>query len=79
MLSGTMIRLVRPRSCASAGFSSDAGGATAALNLARAGALFAFVAAVYLSLVRPLLKRISDARLARLIEEQLKGRVEAAS
>ncbi len=45
----------------------------AALLALRVGALFAFVAAVYLSLVRPLLKRISDARLARLIEERTPG------
>ncbi|HZB44173.1 MAG TPA: DUF4175 family protein, partial [Pyrinomonadaceae bacterium] len=45
----------------------------AALLGLRVGALFAFVAAVYLSLVRPLAKRISDARLARLIEERTPG------
>src|SRR5215207_5005663 len=45
----------------------------AALLGLRVGALFVFAAAVYLSLVRPLVRRISDARLARLIEERTPG------
>jgi hypothetical protein len=41
-----------------------------ALLILRLGALLSFGAIVYLALVRPLTKRISDARLARLIEER---------
>src|SRR5688572_20898751 len=41
-----------------------------ALLALRAGALFAFAAAVFLALVRPLARRIDDARLARFIEER---------
>ena len=47
--------------------------AEAALLALRLGALFAFVAAAYFSLVRPLSRRITDARLARLIEERTPG------
>src|SRR5918997_4116415 len=41
-----------------------------ALVALRLGALCACAAAVYLSLVRPHARRISDARLARFIEER---------
>ncbi|MFL6256155.1 MAG: DUF4175 family protein [Pyrinomonadaceae bacterium] len=44
-----------------------------ALLALRVGALVAFVAAVYVSLVRPLARRIGDARLARFIEERARG------
>ncbi|MDT5271860.1 MAG: hypothetical protein QOH49_4046 [Acidobacteriota bacterium] len=44
-----------------------------ALLVLRVGALVALVAAVYLSLVRPLARRIGDARLARFIEERAGG------
>src|SRR5918993_6123524 len=47
--------------------------AEAALLALRLGALFAFVVAAYFSLVRPLSRRITDARLARLIEERTPG------
>jgi hypothetical protein len=40
-----------------------------ALLALRLGALITFLATAYLAIVRPLWKRISDARLARLIEE----------
>ena len=40
-----------------------------ALLALRLGALITFLATVYLALVRPLWRRISDVRLARLIEE----------
>ena len=46
------------------------GGALLALRL---GALCAFATAVYLSLVSPLVRRVSDARLARFIEERARG------
>jgi Domain of unknown function (DUF4175) len=42
----------------------------AALVALRFGALVLFLTTAYLSLLRPLLKRTSDARLARLIEER---------
>src|SRR6476620_3449474 len=42
---------------------------TAALLTLRIGALLMVLATIYFSLIRPLFKRISDARLARLIEE----------
>src|SRR5574338_1063546 len=45
----------------------------AALIVLRAGALLTVLATIYFALVRPLLKRISDARLARLIEERSFG------
>ncbi len=45
----------------------------AALIVLRAGALLTVLATIYFALVRPLLKRISDARLARLIEERSGG------
>ena len=45
----------------------------AALIVLRVGALLTCLAAIYFALVRPLLKRISDARLARLIEEKSFG------
>jgi Domain of unknown function (DUF4175) len=45
----------------------------ATLLALRLGALFVLLATAYLSLVRPLLKRVSDARLARLIEEKTPG------
>ncbi|HEX8116565.1 MAG TPA: DUF4175 family protein, partial [Pyrinomonadaceae bacterium] len=48
-------------------------GSEGALLALRVGALFAFVAAVGLSLVRPLARRITDARLARFIEERARG------
>src|SRR5436190_6918427 len=41
-----------------------------ALLSLRLGALVTFAATIYLALVRPLWKRIADARLARLIEEK---------
>lgn len=44
-----------------------------ALLALRVGALVAFVAAVYVSLLRPLARRIGDARLARFIEERARG------
>src|SRR5437764_10085722 len=46
---------------------------TAALLVLRAGALLMFLTTIYFALLRPLLKRISDARLARLIEERTSG------
>ncbi len=46
---------------------------TAALLTLRLGTLVTLVATVYFALVRPLIKRISDARLARLIEELTPG------
>ncbi|HEU4767335.1 MAG TPA: DUF4175 family protein, partial [Pyrinomonadaceae bacterium] len=45
----------------------------AALIVLRVGALLACLATIYFALIRPLLKRISDARLARLIEEKSFG------
>src|SRR6266542_769545 len=39
----------------------------------RLGALVTLLATVYFALVRPLLRRISDSRLARLIEEHTPG------
>src|ERR1044071_6015102 len=48
-------------------------GSEGALLGLRVGALVAFVGAVYLSLVRPLARRIADARLARFIEERARG------
>lgn len=45
----------------------------AALIVLRIGALLTFLATVYFALVRPLLRRITDARLARLIEERTPG------
>lgn len=44
-----------------------------ALTLLRLGALLTLIATAYLALVRPLIRRISDARLARLIEERTPG------
>lgn len=44
-----------------------------ALLLLRIGAFAAFITTGYFALVRPLWKRISDARLARLIEEHTPG------
>src|SRR5204862_8089893 len=41
-----------------------------AILLLRIGALITFLGTIYLSLVRPLWRRIADARLARLIEEK---------
>ena len=46
------------------------GGALLALRI---GALLMVVATIYFALLRPLMKRISDARLARLIEEHSPG------
>lgn len=46
---------------------------TAALLVLRIGALLTVLATFYFALLRPLLKRISDARLARLIEERSPG------
>src|SRR5689334_7366796 len=46
---------------------------TAALLTLRMGALLMVLATICFSLVRPLFKRISDARLARLIEEHSPG------
>ena len=44
-----------------------------ALMTLRVGALLTSLATIYFALVRPLFKRISDARLARLIEERTFG------
>src|SRR5215213_676532 len=44
-----------------------------ALIVLRVGALLMVLATIYFALLRPLLKRISDARLARLIEEHSPG------
>src|SRR6185369_8821325 len=44
-----------------------------ALLTLRIGALLMVLATIYFALLRPLLKRISDARLARLIEENSPG------
>src|SRR5688572_25112765 len=44
-----------------------------ALIVLRVGALLTCLATIYFALVHPLLKRISDARLARLIEERSPG------
>ncbi|HVF24234.1 MAG TPA: DUF4175 family protein, partial [Pyrinomonadaceae bacterium] len=44
-----------------------------ALLVLRVGALLMCVATIYFALLRPLLRRISDARLARLIEEHSPG------
>jgi hypothetical protein len=44
-----------------------------ALIVLRVGALLMVLATLYFALLRPLLKRISDARLARLIEEHSPG------
>src|ERR1044071_8255183 len=44
-----------------------------ALLTLRIGALLMVLATVYFALLRPLLKRITDARLARLIEEHSPG------
>src|SRR6185503_3037261 len=44
-----------------------------ALLTLRIGALLMILATIYFALVRPLFKRISDARLARLIEERSPG------
>src|SRR5215207_9956534 len=44
-----------------------------ALIVLRIGAVLMCLATVYFALLRPLLKRISDARLARLIEERSPG------
>src|SRR5438067_324097 len=44
-----------------------------ALIMLRAGALLMVLATIYFALLRPLLQRISDARLARLIEEHSPG------
>src|SRR5919106_1045121 len=46
---------------------------SAALITLRAGALLTVLATIYFALVRPLFKRITDARLARLIEERTFG------
>jgi uncharacterized protein DUF4175 len=46
---------------------------TSALLVLRIGALLTVLATFYFALVRPLLKRITDARLARLIEEKSPG------
>src|SRR6185369_4390896 len=46
---------------------------TAALIVLRIGALLACLATLYFALIRPLLKRISDSRIARLIEERTPG------
>src|SRR5690242_8731750 len=45
----------------------------AALLTLRVGALLMVLATIYFALLRPLLKRITDARLARLIEEHSPG------
>ena len=45
----------------------------AALIVLRLGALLILLTTIYFALVRPLLKRITDARLARLIEERTPG------
>src|ERR1044072_7970751 len=44
-----------------------------ALLTLRIGALLMILATIYFALIRPLFKRISDARLARLIEERSPG------
>ncbi|HJT68270.1 MAG TPA: DUF4175 family protein [Pyrinomonadaceae bacterium] len=44
-----------------------------ALLVLRIGALLMCLATIYFALIRPLLKRISDTRLARLIEEKTPG------
>ncbi|HEY0366519.1 MAG TPA: hypothetical protein VGC73_08605, partial [Pyrinomonadaceae bacterium] len=44
-----------------------------ALLTLRIGALFMVLTTLYFALIRPLLKRITDARLARLIEEHSPG------
>lgn len=44
-----------------------------ALIVLRIGALLTCLATIYFALLRPLLKRVSDARLARLIEEHSPG------
>src|SRR5690242_5814236 len=44
-----------------------------ALLVLRAGAVLMCLATIYFALVRPLLKRITDTRLARLIEERTPG------
>jgi hypothetical protein len=44
-----------------------------ALIVLRVGAVLMCLATIYFALIRPLLKRISDARLARLIEERSPG------
>ncbi|HEX6283785.1 MAG TPA: hypothetical protein VFZ71_02880, partial [Pyrinomonadaceae bacterium] len=44
-----------------------------ALLVLRIGALLTCLATIYFALLRPLLKRITDARLARLIEERSPG------
>ena len=44
-----------------------------ALLVLRAGAVLMCLTTIYFALVRPLLKRITDARLARLIEERTPG------
>src|ERR1044072_8355518 len=46
---------------------------TGALLTLRLGALLMVLGTIYFSLIRPLFKRISDARLARLIEEHSPG------
>src|SRR5512138_3065281 len=46
---------------------------TSALIALRSGALVVFLCSVYFALVRPVLRRISDARLARLIEKRAPG------
>src|SRR5215470_15676657 len=46
---------------------------TAALIILRIGALLACLATLYFALIHPLLKRISDSRIARLIEERTPG------
>lgn len=45
----------------------------AALIVLRIGALLTFLATIYFALIHPLFRRISDARLARLIEERSPG------
>jgi hypothetical protein len=45
----------------------------AALIVLRIGAVLACLATLYFALIHPLLKRISDARIARLIEERTSG------
>ena len=44
-----------------------------ALVVLRLGAFLIVLTTIYFALVRPLLKRISDSRLARLIEERSPG------
>src|SRR5689334_23613876 len=44
-----------------------------ALLVLRTGALLMCLATIYFALLRPLLKRITDTRLARLIEERTPG------